>query len=110
VSSLAPHKTLTWCQKWDANKVKCQRFLKTGFTSDLGSLNIQRGRDHGIPSYNEIRKFLGLSPVPSMADRPEEISPENWDALAQVYKNPDEVDVYPAGLSETPIPGKGLKY
>jgi peroxidase len=75
----------------------------------LGSLNIQRGRDHGIPSYNEIRKFLGLSPVSSMADRPEEISPENWDALAQVYKNPDEVDVYPAGLSETPIPGNRLK-
>ena len=43
-----------------------------------------------------------------MSDRPPEIPAENWDSLEQVYKNPDDIDAYPAGLSETPLPGDQL--
>jgi len=34
---------------------------------DLGALDIERGRDHGMPSYNELRKAYGLTPKTSFA-------------------------------------------
>jgi hypothetical protein len=34
---------------------------------DLGAIDIQRGRDHGIPSYNGIRRAYGLAPQRSFA-------------------------------------------
>jgi len=32
---------------------------------DLGALDIQRGRDHGMPTYNGLRRALGLAPARS---------------------------------------------
>jgi Animal haem peroxidase len=33
--------------------------------SDLGADDVQRGRDHGMPTYNNLRKAYGIAPVTS---------------------------------------------
>ena len=35
---------------------------------DLGALDVERGRDHGMPSYNELRQAYGLAPKQSFTD------------------------------------------
>ncbi|NJN46896.1 MAG: hypothetical protein HC808_10925 [Candidatus Competibacteraceae bacterium] len=70
---------------------------------DLASLNIQRGRDHGIPSYNDVREGMALQRVQSFA----EISgdPEVQTRLATAYATVDDIDAWVGGLAEDPMPG-----
>ncbi len=35
---------------------------------DLGVLTVMRGRDHGLPDYNTVRRALGLDPIRRWAD------------------------------------------
>jgi len=67
---------------------------------DLVSLNIQRGRDHGVPGYNDTRAMLGLGAVSSF----EQISsdPLVQTGLAAVYADVDEIDLWVGGLAEDP--------
>jgi len=51
------------------------------FSNDLGSLNIMRGRDNGIPSFNKLRRFCGLPPISSF----EQFSPGNGRTLEAIY-------------------------
>lgn len=59
---------------------------------DLTSLNIQRGRDHGLASYNTTRKYYGMQPIASFS---EVISnPETVQKLVDLYGTPDNADLY----------------
>ena len=65
---------------------------------DLASLNLQRGRDHGLGSYNDVRETYGRPRAQSFAD----ISPDPavQSALAAVYASADDVDPWLGLLAE----------
>ncbi|XP_062569461.1 peroxidasin homolog pxn-2-like [Saccostrea cucullata] len=72
-----------------------------GVTFDLMSFNIQRGRDHGLPTYNEWRKLCKLPVATTFS----ELQDHNSDAIARlqdVYDHVDDIDVFVGGISETP--------
>ena len=77
------------------------------FGADLVSRNLQRGRDHGLPGYNKYRRFCGLRGLPSFKSNkcPIEISVTNWKILAELYKTPDDIDLFVGGLAEFPVFG-----
>lgn len=39
-----------------------------GIIQDLFSMNVQRGRDHGMPDYNSVRRMLGITPLRNMSE------------------------------------------
>lgn len=39
----------------------------SALATDLAARNMQRARDHGIPSYNQCRKAFGLTPCETFA-------------------------------------------
>ena len=65
---------------------------------DLASLNIQRGRDHNLPTYNVMRAALGMHKIESFNDP---IFQDGVGAqLASAYSSPDEIDLWVGGLAE----------
>jgi len=65
---------------------------------DLASLNIQRGRDHGIPSYNAGRIAYGMSTVTNWTDITSD--PEIQDRMSSVYSSVEDVDMWVGALAE----------
>lgn len=72
---------------------------------DLIALNIQRGRDHAIRSYNDYRALCNLKRASSFEDLSREIPPEVISRLKRIYATVDDVDLFPGGMSERPLQG-----
>ncbi|KAG6448215.1 hypothetical protein O3G_MSEX005394 [Manduca sexta] len=87
-------------------------FLTEGLTSylfrggnpygiDLAAINIQRGRDYGLRSYNDYRRLCGLPPFVDFSQFP----PRAAQRLASVYNSPKDIDLWVGGLLEEPVDG-----
>uniref|UniRef100_A0A8C7L662 Myeloid-specific peroxidase n=1 Tax=Oncorhynchus kisutch TaxID=8019 RepID=A0A8C7L662_ONCKI len=84
----------------DALREKLFQFINH-LALDLGSLNMQRGRDHGLPDYNAWRKFCGLSTPSNLGELAVVLN--NTDLafrLLQLYGTPDNIDVWMGGVAE----------
>jgi hypothetical protein len=73
---------------------------------DLASLNVQRGRDHGLADYNTARAAFGLPKVKGFADVTSNVALQQQ--LQSLYGNVNNVDLWVGGLAEDHVPGGSL--
>lgn len=73
---------------------------------DLASLNIQRGRDHGLADYNAVRKAYGLSPLASFAQITS--NTELQQTLKSLYGSVDNIDLWVGMLAEDHAAGASV--
>jgi len=76
------------------------------FGIDLGSLNIQRGRDHGLPDYNTACAFYTGVPARKFSDI------TSTDSLARelkgLYGDVNNIDLWVGILAEDHLPNKSV--
>ena len=76
---------------------------------DLAALNIQRGRDHGLPTYNSWRQFCNMTVAEKFDDLKDEIKNETLrQRLSKTYTDINHVDLFVGGILEDPLPGSRL--
>jgi len=78
----------------------------TRFGVDLASLNIQRGRDHGLPDYATVRAFYGAGRIGSFADVTSNTALQ--DSLQELYKSVNNIDLWVGLLSEDRLKNKSV--
>ncbi|XP_071078861.1 salivary peroxidase/catechol oxidase-like isoform X2 [Haliotis cracherodii] len=79
-----------------------------GNSLDLMALNIQRGRDHGLPGYNAWRRWCGFPEAKDFKTSPGGLVDHPDDAAAALqllYRSPDDIDLFSGGISERPVDG-----
>nr|XP_046231744.1 eosinophil peroxidase isoform X2 [Scatophagus argus] len=73
---------------------------------DLGSLNMERGRDHGLAGYNAWRRFCGLSQPRNQAQLAQVLNNSDLARrLLQLYGTPENIDVWLGGVAEPFVRG-----
>lgn len=79
---------------------------ETGF--DLVALNIQRGRDHALPKFNQIRTLFGIPRAKDFGgiSRNRRVA----DALSRAYGHVDNVEAFAGMLAEDHRAGDGMGF
>ncbi len=77
-----------------------------GFGQDLMALDVQRARDQGIGSYNQLRVAYGLPAVTSFAQITSNVQVQQ--ELQQAYGNVNNIDPFEGGLAEDHVKGSDV--
>ncbi|XP_060824989.1 uncharacterized protein LOC132911950 isoform X1 [Bombus pascuorum] len=72
---------------------------------DLVSLNIQRGRDHGLPGYAKWREYCGLGKLKTFSDLEGHLDPQALQEISSLYESIYDIDLYTGALAELPRAG-----
>ncbi|XP_065359747.1 uncharacterized protein LOC135953697 [Calliphora vicina] len=75
------------------------------FGLDLAAINIQRGRDHGIPPYTHWRVPCGLTPINTWDEFATVVGPESARRISHAYHSVHDVDLFVGGIAERPVVG-----
>ena len=75
------------------------------FGMDLAAINIQRGRDHGLPAYVDWRQPCGLSAIKSWSDLEIIAGPKSAERMRKAYGSVEDIDLFVGGISERPVVG-----
>ncbi|CAL8294494.1 unnamed protein product [Boreogadus saida] len=77
-----------------------------GMPLDLGALNLQRGRDHGLPGYSSWRELCGLSVPNTTADLADVLGNRPLaHKFLELYGTARNIDVWVGAISEPALPG-----
>ncbi|CAB3405504.1 unnamed protein product [Caenorhabditis bovis] len=76
-----------------------------GGALDMAAMNIQRGRDHGLRPYNDYRRACNLPTVADFNSWREVPDAAVRQRVAQLYRSPQDVDLYVGGILEAPEAG-----
>ncbi|XP_046806470.1 uncharacterized protein LOC111676439 [Lucilia cuprina] len=75
------------------------------FGLDLAAINIQRGRDHGIPPYTHWRVPCGLTPINNWDEFANVVGPESARRISHAYHSVHDIDLFVGGIAERPVVG-----
>ena len=72
----------------------------------MASLNIERGRDHGLAYYNKTREAIGLPRVTSFSEITSDLKLAS--ELESLYGTVDNIDLWVGGLAEDHVAGSSV--
>jgi hypothetical protein len=82
-------------------------FGEPGFGGlDMCAIDIQRGRDHGLPNYNQLREYFDLEPAENWSDVSSDF--ETIQRMNQAYPDIEQADPIMGLYSENHIEGSSL--
>ena len=75
---------------------------------DLASVNIKRGRDHGLPSYNDFRSMCNLPKVTEWSQFLDVFDNKTINKLKWMYNDVNDIDLWVGGLADTKRTAEGV--